>query len=105
MAKRPEFINNTTFATWLKKQGKSESMVAPVISDANLIIPFLLTQLDQANFEKLVNTRRYESGFENEDSFWHSTSIPWIMQWASEETELFSKRKEAEKLGKTKKKS
>ncbi len=80
-------------------------MVSALVSDANLIIPFLLAQIDRTNFTELVNTCRLASRFEEEDPVWNEVSIPSIIQWATEEAEQFSNRKKNEKPRRTKKKS
>ncbi len=97
MAKHPKFVDTTTFSTWLREQGTAEKIISAALSDVNLLVPFLIASIDKDTFIELVNARRYETGFEKEDSFWNEVSIPLIIKWAEEETKLFKNSKEEEK--------
>ncbi len=83
MVRRPDVFDKDEFQSSLRRQGCTESFVAPITSDFRLFVPLVLSKLGERGLFDLVNAARGELGLGAQELAWQ-TAAKYIVGWADE---------------------
>lgn len=92
MAHRPNVFSQEEFQASLRRQGCSESFVAPITSDFRLFVPLLIREIGEEKLFAMVERARGELKLGDQQPAWHE-AVKYIVGWAEEQINEYKAQK------------